>query len=143
MLLFLTPKHFSFPCYVYCHCYSSYCCCWCSSSMVQVCIKRVWRISGKCKSNNTQLKPIIWMSVKCYYSFYWFVVGVGVIVRLQICMCMWEFMFLISIDANEQNWSSDQIWGIKKNFLCDEFNIVSVDDFCVRHKQLHIASSYE
>lgn len=78
------------------------------------------------------------MSVKCYYSFYWFVVGVAVIVRLQIC----EFMFLISIDVNEQNWSSDQMWSIKKNFLCDEFNIVSVDDFCVRYKQHHIVSPY-
>lgn len=63
------------------------CVCVCVYNMV---LKRVWRISGKSESNNAQLKAIIWMSVKCYYGFYWFVVVVRVlavaIVRLQICM---------------------------------------------------------
>lgn len=61
--------------------------------MYNMVLKRVWRISGKSKSNNAQLKPIIWMSVKCYYGFYCFVVVVVnvlavSIVRLQICMHM-------------------------------------------------------
>lgn len=67
-------------------------------------LKRVWRISGKSKSNNTQLKPIIWMSVKCYYSFYWFVLVVIVVIFCllnAVCIYVSLCFQLVLMSMNE------------------------------------------